>query len=528
MILNWLLLIPLLGGLAAWLAGVWRPVWSRWLALVSMAAYLIVVGILWGIDVEHSTGLLSQGWLLQFDRAWIPSIGARYHLALDGLSLILLTLTGLLGLLAVACSWEEIRERSGFYHFNLLLVIVTMTGLFLATDLLLFYFFWEIVLVPLCFLIGIWGHERRFYSALKFFLFTQLGGLFMLVAILGLYFVHGHATGVYTFEYERLLGTAAHTPGLAFWLMLGFFAAFAVKLPAFPLHTWLPDAYTEAPTAGSVLLSGIVSKAGAYGLLRFMVPLFPQAAAWLAPAVMVLGVIGILYGTILAFAQSDLKRLIAYSSLGHMGFVLLGVFAWNDLSLQGTVVIVVAHAFSTGGLFILVGDLQRRLGTRDLNRMGGLWSLVPRMSRVGLILALASLGLPGLLNFIGEFLVLLGVYRYHPAMAIAAVIGVILALVYSLWMIQHIFTGENVAGWRIADYNGRELAIMTVSIIFLVGLGIYPRPLLDAAQPALTHSQAVTADFVPGAQTRQRALSTRYRLLTAGRDSAGPSPERRK
>lgn len=275
MILNGLLLLPLLGGLMAWRVGVRHPAGCRFVSLVSLGAYFIAVIALWADDAGRFTLAADPVWLLQFDHTWIPQIGARYHLALDGISLLLLALNGLLGFLAVATSWQRIQERVGFFHFNVLLVVTAMTGLFLSMDLLLFYFFWEIMLVPLCFLIGIWGHERRSHATLKFFLFTQAGGLLMLVAILGLFFVHGRATGVYTFEYERLLGTASLVPGWAPWLMMGFFLAFAVKLPAFPLHTWLPDAYTEAPTAGSVLLAGIVSKAGAYGFLRFLVPLFP-------------------------------------------------------------------------------------------------------------------------------------------------------------------------------------------------------------------------------------------------------------
>ncbi len=507
MILNGLLLLPLLGGLIAWLVSFSRPAWCRWISLASLGTYFLAVLTLWVVH-RGAFGLSADPvWLLTFDHAWIPRIGARFHLALDGISLLLLALTGLLGFLAVATSWKRIQDRTGFFHFNLLLVVTAVTGLFLSMDLLLFYCFWEIMLVPLLFLMIIWGHEGRSRAALKFFLFTQAGGLLMLVAILGLFFSHGRATGVYTFEYQHLLGTAALVPAWAPWLMGGFFMAFAVKLPAFPLHTWLPDAYTEAPTAASVLLAGIVSKAGAYGLLRFLVPLFPQAAATFSPVAMTLGAIGILYGTILAFAQSDLKRLVAYSSVNHMGFILLGVFAWNDLALEGAVVIMVAHGLSTGGLFILVGDLHRRLGTRDLNRMGGLWTLAPKMSRVGLVLALASLGLPGLINFVGEFLVLVGVYKAHQGLAMVAAVGLILALVYSLWMIQRIFTGENREGWRIADYGGRELAIMTVILAFLVGLGMYPRPLLDAAQPSLTHLQSMTADAPPRKYPRKAPLT---------------------
>lgn len=497
MILNGLLLLPLAGGLAAWMVGVRRPSWSRWFALAFLSADFILVLSLWAGGMDRLSLVPHPGWLLQFDHAWIPQIGARYHLAMDGLSLVLLALTGFLGLMAVAVSWQRIRQQAGFYYFQLLLLLSAVTGVFLAVDLLLFYCFWEIMLVPLVLLIGIWGHERRFSAALKFFVFTQAGGLLMLVAILGLFFVKGRATGIYSFDYLHLLGGGRELSAWGGWLMAGFFLAFAVKLPAFPLHTWLPDAYTEAPAAISILLAGIVSKAAAYGFLRFLVPLFPQMAARFAPAAMVLGVVGILYGALMAFAQSDLKRLIAYSSVSHMGFILLGVFAWNDLALQGVIVIMVAHGLSICGLFMLASDLRQRLDTRDLGRMGGLWSLAPRMSRVGLVLALASLGMPGLVNFVGEFLVLVGVYRYHPAMAMAATIGLILALVYSLWMIQRIFTGANADRRPMTDYRGRELAVMTVVIACLVGLGLYPRPLLDTVQPTVTHLQALSADHAP-------------------------------
>ena len=496
MILNGLLLLPLAGGLSAWLAGLRRPSWARGCALLFLGVDFIAVLTLWAGGMDRFTLGPHPVWLLQFDHAWIPQIGARYHLALDGLSLVLLALTGFLGLMALATSWRQVRQRTGFYYFQLMLLLSAVTGVFLAADLLLFYCFWEIMLVPLYFLIGIWGHERRSRAALKFFIFTQAGGLLMLVAILGLYFVKGHATGVYTFDYLHLLGGGRDLSGWGGWLMAGFFLAFAVKLPAFPLHTWLPDAYAEAPAAVSLLLAGIVSKAAAYGFLRFLVPLFPQIAARFAPVAMILGVVGILYGALMAFAQSDLKRLIAYSSVSHMGFILLGVFAWNDLALQGVAVIMVAHGLSICGLFMLAGDLRRRLGTRDLDRMGGLWALAPRMSRVGLVLALASLGMPGLVNFVGEFLVLAGVYRYHPGMAMAATIGLILALVYSLWMIQRIFTGENAEDRRMTDYRGRELAVMTVVIACIVGLGLYPRPLLDTVQPSVTRLQSLSAGSV--------------------------------
>ena len=355
-------------------------------------------------------GLINGPWLADMKLPWIPQLGASIHLAMDGLSLVLVGLTVFLGIMSVLCSWTEIRDRAGFFHFNLLWTLSGILGVFLALDLFLFYFFWELMLVPMYFLISIWGHENREYASYKFFIFTQAGGLLMLLSILGLYFIHGRDTGVYTFDYTLLLGTSM-SPAAAFWLMLGFFVAFAVKLPAIPIHTWLPDAHTEAPTAGSVILAGLLLKTGAYGLLRFVLPLFPDASATMALAAMVIAVTGIIYGAVLAFGQNDLKRLVAYTSVSHMGFVLLGIFAGNLISLSGAVMQMVAHGVSTGALFILVGMIQERIHTRDMDRMGGLWSLVPRLSAVGLVFALASLGLPGFGNFVGEFLVLSGSYR---------------------------------------------------------------------------------------------------------------------
>jgi NADH-quinone oxidoreductase subunit M len=351
-------------------------------------------------------------------------------------------------------------------------------------DLFLFYFFWELMLVPLYFLIAIWGHEHRIYAAIKFFLFTQGSSLLMLLAILGLYFIHGRATGVYTFNYFELLGTPLDVR-TEWWLMLGFAAAFAVKLPVVPLHTWLPDAHTEAPTAGSVDLAGLVLKVGAYGFLRFVLPLFPVASQQFAPAAMALGVAGILYGALLALSQTDLKRLVAYTSISHMGFVLLGIFAWNQTALQGVIVIMLAHGLSTGALFVLVGDLQERMATRDLRRMGGLWTVVPRMGAAMMLFALASLGLPGLGNFVGEFLVLLGTYRVSPTLAVLATLGFIVSTIYSLWMIQAVFHGPNKENWKLTDMTPREWTIMASMAAVLIWLGIYPRLFLRTSEAAM-------------------------------------------
>jgi NADH-quinone oxidoreductase subunit M len=363
---------------------------------------------------------------------------------------------------------------------------------FLAVDLFLFYFCWELMLVPMYFLIDIWGHENRHYAAIKFFLFTQLSGLVMLLAILGLYFVHARATGVYTFDYAELLGTAMPA-GVATWLMLGFFLAFAVKLPVVPFHTWLPDAHTEAPTAGSVVLAGLLLKTGAYGMLRFVVPLFPGPSHELAPVFMLLGVVGIIYGAVLAFAQTDLKRLVAYTSVSHLGFVLVGIFAWNTLALRGAVMQMVCHGLSTGALFILVGSLQDRIGTRDMGRMGGLWAVAPRMGAVAMFFAMASLGLPGLGNFVAEFLVLLGSWQASIALTSIAAVGLVAATVYALWLMQAVFHGPLRRAFTFADLGVREMAVMVAMMLALVWLGLFPQSVLDVTSVALDGLQQASA-----------------------------------
>jgi NADH-quinone oxidoreductase subunit M len=484
MILTGLILWLVVAALVAWLSSRWGEAWPRWVSLIALLIHLAALVAIW-IQYLAQNGQFAVGaWLMQVDVAWIPQLGIRFHLAVDGLSLLLLLLSDLLGIMAVAASWRGIEQRVGFFHLNLLWILAALVGVFLALDLFLFYFFWEMMLVPLYFLIGIWGHERRVYATLKFFLFTQASGLLMLLGILGLYFVHGQNTGSYTFSYLELLGTSL-PPAAGMLLMLGFFAAFAVKLPAVPFHTWLPDAHTEAPTAGSVILAGLILKAGAYGFLRLLMPLFPEAASQFAPIAMILGVLGILYGALLAFGQSDLKRLVAYTSVSHMGFVLLGTFAWNKLALQGAIVVMLSHGISTGALFILVGGLYDRIKTRDMERMGGLWSDAPRMGGATLIFALASLGLPGLGNFVGEFLVLLGVYQVNVPLAIVATLGLVAAAVYALVMMQRVFLGENTEGWKVPDLDWREGAMMVVLIALIVGIGFFPQPILNTAQPVL-------------------------------------------
>jgi len=490
MILVWLIGILLVAGVLAWAVAPVSTRAARWVSLIAAGTDFGLSVYLW---IDNFRGLNYAGntaWFAQVDWAWVPEFGIHFHLAMDGLSLLLVTLASFLGVVSVLASWREIRQAVGFFHLNLMWVLAGIIGVFLSIDLFLFYFAWELMLVPMYFLIAIWGHERRVYAAVKFFIFTQLSGLLMLIAILALYFFHHAATGVYTFEYEQLLGTPLGRAA-EMGIMLGFFIAFAVKLPMVPLHPWLPDAHTEAPTAGSVILAGLLLKTGGYGLLRFVVPLFPGAAREFAPAAMVLGVIGIIYGALLAFGQTDLKRLVAYTSISHMGFVLIGVFAWNTLALQGAIVTMLAHGISTGALFVIAGALQERMHTRELAEMGGLWDVIPRMSGAGLFFALGSLGLPGLGDFVGEFLVLLGVWRVWPAIAATAAVGVLAATFYALKIVQDAFQGPNIRHWSLQDLTGREWAIMGSMIMALIWLGLYPQPVLSTFAPAMRMLQVL-------------------------------------
>ncbi|HEY3373135.1 MAG TPA: NADH-quinone oxidoreductase subunit M [Prolixibacteraceae bacterium] len=481
MILFDLILILLFAGLIALVAGRWSAMLPRIISLIAITLDLILLFPAY----LQSEPIRQTSWLIDYKAAWIPRFGINLHLALDGLSMILLVLTLFLGLISVLISWKEITEKSGFFHFNILWILAGITGVFLSLDLFLFYFFWELMLVPMYFLIGIYGHENRIYASFKFFIYTQAGGLLMFIAILSLYFIHGKHTGVYSFDYMELLGTSM-SASVSFLLMLGFLAAFLIKLPVVPLHNWLPDAHTEAPTAGSVILAGLLLKTGAYGLLRFVIPLFPQSAASFAPYGMILGVIGILYGAKLAYAQTDLKRLVAYTSVSHMGFIMLGVFSFNVIALQGVVIQIIAHAISTGALFIVVGQLQERIHTRDLNQMGGLWNRVPVMGSMGLIFTLASLGLPGLGNFIAEFLILTGTFKVSILMACLASLGLIASMIYSLRIVQKVFFGKEVTKRVIPDLSVRENIVFASLVVAILYIGLTPQHVLKTAEPSLT------------------------------------------
>ncbi|MBP2167637.1 NADH-quinone oxidoreductase subunit M [Erwinia toletana] len=494
MLLPWLILLPFVGGLLCWQFERFGTKVPRWIALITMGLTLVLSLQLWmqgGYSLTQAAGL--PQWQSEFSAAWIPRFGINFHLALDGLSLLMVVLTGLLGLMAVLCSWKEIENNQGFFYLNLMWILGGVIGVFLAIDMFLFFFFWEMMLVPMYFLIALWGHKAsdgktRITAATKFFIYTQASGLVMLIAILGLVFVHYNATGVWTFNYTELLKTPM-SHGVEYLLMLGFFIAFAVKMPVVPLHGWLPDAHSQAPTAGSVDLAGILLKTAAYGLLRFSLPLFPNASAEFAPVAMGLGIIGIFYGAWMAFTQYDIKRLIAYTSISHMGFVLIAIYTGSQLAFQGAVIQMIAHGLSAAALFILCGQLYERLHTRDMRQMGGLWSRIKWLPGLSLFFAVANLGMPGTGNFVGEFMILTGSFKVAPVVIIIATFGLVFASVYSLIMMQRAYYGPAKSDTPLPGMSPREFLMIMVLVVLLVLLGVYPQPILDTSHAAMSNIQ---------------------------------------
>ncbi len=476
MMLIYLILLLFVGGLLCWLVDRARLADVRWVALIVL---IVALGLLL-MAYANSEGLEVAGrqWLLGINIPWISRFGVALIFAMDGLSFLMVLLTLFLGIVAVLSSWQEIERNSGFFHFNLLWVLAGVVGVFTALDLFLFFVFWEVMLVPMYFIIAVWGHENRVYAAMKFFIFTQASGLLMLLAIVALVYFHYQATGVLTFNYFVLLETPL-SETVAHWLMLGFFIAFAVKLPAVPVHPWLPDAHTQAPTAGSVILAGILLKTGAYGIIRFAVPLFPEASAQFAPMAITLGVVSIIYGAAVAFAQTDLKRLIAYTSISHMGFVLVGVYAGNELGMQGAVMTMLAHGMTSAALFAFAGAIQQRIHTRDMREMGGFWNSAPRLGAWVLFFSVAALGMPGLANFIGEFLVLVGAFKSYSWLTVIAAGGLILAPVYTLLVIQKVFHGKPRVEGNVVDVSSREIVMMAMMAVVTIVLGLYPQMVLD-------------------------------------------------
>jgi NADH-quinone oxidoreductase subunit M len=407
---------------------------------------------------------------------WMPTLGIGYHLGVDGISVLLVLLTTFLMPLAVLASWRSVEARWKEFGITMLLLETGMLGVFVALDLFLFYVFWEAMLVPMYLIIGIWGGANRVYAAIKFVLYTLAGSLLMLLAILALYFWHGQATGTYTFSLPVIAQQVMPGGLTQNLLFLAFALAFAIKVPMFPFHTWLPDAHVEAPTAGSVILAGVLLKMGTYGFLRFCLPLFPEASLLFAPSIAALAIIGIVYGAWVSTMQPDIKKLVAYSSVSHLGFVMLGLAALNLQGLVGALLQMVNHGLSTGALFLLVGMLYERRHTRRIDDFGGLWRVMPAYSVVLLVVVLSSVGLPGLNGFVGEFLILVGAFQWSRPAAVLATTGIVFAAVYLLRMYQRVAFGEvaREENRRLPDLDGREWAVLVPILLLIVWIGVYP------------------------------------------------------
>ncbi|QBY05513.1 NADH-quinone oxidoreductase subunit M [Thalassotalea sp. HSM 43] len=503
MILTQIIIILMIGAVIAWAFDFRRPGTGRWIALFSLVMASITF-----IDFASSNKQLFHGFMHVTEVDWIEAFNIHYATGIDSLSFILIALTLLLGFICVLVSWQEIHFRQGFYYFNLLAALAGIVGVFIATDLFLFFFFWEVMLIPMTILIVIWGHENRIYAAIKFFIFTQASSLLMLIAIVAMAFLHKQYHGELSFDLFALK-TMNLPADMGMYMMLGFFIAFAVKLPSFPVHTWLPDAHTQAPTAGSVLLAGVLLKTGAYGLIRFVIELFPRQSHEFAYVAATLGTISILYGAKMAFAQTDFKRLVAYSSISHMGFVMLALFSFNQSAYHGALLTLIAHGLSSGALFAMAGMLYSRLHTRDLTQMGGLFASAPQMGAMLLAFVAAAFGMPGLLNFVGEFLILTGAFSVFPVLVVVSAAGLIGSAVYGMRLFQTSFQGP--VNKQVIDLSGREFIICVSLLSLLLILGVYPEfifshfpdnypvVLNESMQPIQSHLGSLTAQPLPGA-----------------------------
>ncbi|MCP4255168.1 MAG: NADH-quinone oxidoreductase subunit M [Candidatus Scalindua sp.] len=418
---------------------------------------------------------------------WIKEFGINYHIGIDGISLFLFLLTSFLTFICILASWN-IKDRAKEYMIAMLILETGMLGVFISLDLFLFYVFWELMLIPMYLLIGVWGGPRRIYAAVKFFVYTMAGSVLMLVAILVLYFKYYSVTGEYTFDLLKIYNLDIPL-GAQFWLFLAFFFAFAIKVPMFPFHTWLPDAHVEAPTAGSVILAGVLLKMGTYGFVRFSLPLFPYASHQFVPLIAWLAIAGIIYGALVALVQEDLKKLVAYSSVSHLGFVMLGIFAFNIQGLEGGILQMINHGLSTGALFLIVGMLYERRHTRLIADYGGLTKKMPILAIFFLVMTLSSIGLPGLNGFVGEFLVLVGTFKANKVYAVFAATGVILSACYMLWMFQRVMFNKmtNPENKKLKDINKREWALLLPITILVFWIGIYPKPIISRMDTSVNH-----------------------------------------
>jgi NADH-quinone oxidoreductase subunit M len=479
-ILHVLILLPLAGTVPV-ILGEERTA-KRMALVVTLLELVLSLGLWWAFDPGNS------GMQFVSSAPWIPRWGISYRVGIDGISLFMVLLTTVMMPLSVLASWSSITRRERAFYALMLTLLTGLVGVFIALDLFVFYVFFEVMLIPMYFIIGIWGGANRLYAAIKFFIYTMAGSLLMLVAIVVMAWKIGDATGTLSFSYEHLLANAGALGSAAPWLFAAFALAFAIKVPIFPLHTWLPDAHVEAPTAGSVLLAAVMLKIGTYGFLRFAVPFFPQVA--LSPGVtrlvVVLAVIGIIYGALVAMVQPDIKKLVAYSSVSHLGFVMLGIWGVSVISVQGALMVMISHGISTGALFLLIGMIYERRHTRLIEDYGGIARVVPLFSLILTVVALSSIGLPGLNGFVGEFLVLLGSFGAYPWATGIATTGVIFAAAYLLWALQRMIFNrlDNPENERLVDLNRRELAVLIPLVIGIVWLGLFPGPVLRRMQPA--------------------------------------------
>ena len=499
-ILSIILFVPLAGALFLLFVPKTATNAIRWIANLFAVAGLIVslplVPMFWAMKGQPGFKFIEGA-----PGSWIPSIGAGFYLGIDGISFLLIMLTTLLGWISILSSWTAIQDRVKEYYIWFLVLQTGMLGVFMSLDFFLFYVFWEVMLVPMYLLIGIWGGPRKLYAAIKFFLYTLVGSVLMLLGILFLYFHHHTVTGVYTFNILELYKTAPQITGTtAVLLFLAFFVGFAIKVPMFPFHTWLPDAHVEAPTAGSVILAGVLLKMGTYGLIRFSLPFFPSVAmnskvrAWMIG----LSLVGIIYGALVSLMQKDMKKLVAYSSVSHLGFCTLGIFALTPLGLSGSVLQQINHGISTGALFLIVGVLYERRHTREIAEYGGISNVMPWYAAITLIMFLSSMGLPLLNGFIGEFTILQGVYPENRGWAAWAVIGIVLGAAYLLWLYQRVFFGPvtNPKNEKLADLTPREVAYFTPLLILAFWIGLYPKPFFQILeQPCNQIVQTVRPDY---------------------------------
>ncbi|MCB0975576.1 MAG: NADH-quinone oxidoreductase subunit M [Actinobacteria bacterium] len=518
-LLSALVVTPLIGAVMIAFVGKSRTEIVRAFAMLASVCTAALAGyLLWQFHVGDG------GFQFVEDRSWVEAMGLRYILGVDGISLWMVVLTGLIFPL-VFLSSANLNDRFKMYAISMLILEAGIMGVFLALDLVLFFVFFEVVLIPMYLLIGIWGHERRIYAALKFFIYTMAGSALMLAAILTLGFLHSSQTGVLTFDMRELSIWGGLAQSTAQWLFLAFFVAFAVKVPIFPLHTWLPDAHVEAPAAGSVVLAAVMLKMGTYGFLRFSLTLFPQAAVDMAPWIMVLGAIGIIYGALVAAVQTDLKKLIAYSSVAHMGFVVIGTFSLTQPGLDGGILTMLAHGLNTSALFFLVGFLYDRRHTREIAQFGGLWKTMPIFAGLFLVASFASVGLPGLSGFVGEYLSLLGTFLTSRPVAVVSTVGVILAALYLLWAFQQVFTGEPEGDNRdTPDVSVREIAVVAPLLILSLVIGLYPRPVLDRINPsveALLDHVEEQSDWVEPSVPPASVVHDETTEVEAGHDEAG-------